>query len=586
MTRKVSYLFAVLIVLSLIISACSPAPAPTTAPTEPPAAVQPTNTEVPPTATAVPTPEPTVAPPPDAEALWSDLVAAIPAEKGFGSVSATKLNEELVDNPPFLLDVREAAELEKNGYIEGAVHIPVRDVLKNLDKLPAKDQPIVVYCGSGHRGGYVLSALRLLGYENVRNLGGGLGAWTKAELPVESGLPEAPQAGTAPEIEDQALFTMLDEYLTNLPEGFGAVNAEKLNTMLVEDPPFLLDVREFADVEETGYIEGAVNIPFGEVFASLDELPAKDETIVVYCASGHRGSIIQMGLQLMGYEDVINLGGGLNAWKAAQYPVAGVVDWNAAFADYLANLPDGFSGISPADLNVALVENPPVLVDLREASEIEKNGYIEGAIHIPVRDLLKNLDKLPAQDEAIVLYCGSGHRGGLAMPALQLLGYENVRNLGGGMGAWIKADLPVATGMPEPAESLGAPEVDQKMFKALDAYLSGLPEGFSTISAADLNVALTESEPPFLLDVREAGELATDGLIEGSVNIPVRELFTRLGELPADKTAPIVVMCKSGHRGAIAMTALQMNGYTNVRNLGGGINAWVAAELPVAMPAQ
>lgn len=579
MSRKITFLFAVLIALSLIVSACAPAAAPTTA-VEPTATEQPTNTPVPPTATPVP-PTATPEPAPDVQALWTELVANIPAEKGFGSVSATKLNEELVEKPPFLLDVREASELEKSGYVEGAVNIPVREVLKNLDKLPAQDQPIVVYCGSGHRGGYVLSALRLLGYENVRNLGGGFGAWTKAELPVAKGAPEGLAAGTAPEIENQALFTMLDEYLSNLPEGFGATNPEKLNTMLAESQPFILDVREFKEVEDNGFIEGSVNIPFGEVFASLSELPAIDQQIVVYCASGHRGSIVQMGLQLMGYEKVVNLGGGFNGWKAAQYPIAGVVDWNVTFADYLANLPAGFSSISPADLNAALADKPPFLVDLREPSEIEKNGYIEGAVNIPVRDLLKNLDKLPAQDQPIVLYCASGHRGSLAMPTLQLLGYNDVRNLGGGMGAWIKSDLPVVTGMPDPAESTGAPDVDQKMFKALDAYLSGLPEGFNNMSGADLNIALTDAKAPFLLDVREASELEKDGAIEGSVNIPIKELFTRLSELPADKAAPIVVMCKSGHRGAIAMIALQMNGYTNVRNLAGGLNAWVAAELPV-----
>jgi len=51
--------------------------------------------------------------------------------------------------------------------------------------------------------------------------------------------------------------------------------------------------------------------------------------------------------------------------------------------------------------------------------------------------------------------------------------------------------------------------------------------------------------------------------------------------LPADKAAPIVVLCQSGHRGAIIMMYLQMMGYTNVRNLGGGMNGWMNAELPV-----
>ena len=46
---------------------------------------------------------------------------------------------------------------KKDGYIAGAVNIPVRDVLNNLDKLPAKDQPIVIYCASGHRGGMIMA---------------------------------------------------------------------------------------------------------------------------------------------------------------------------------------------------------------------------------------------------------------------------------------------------------------------------------------------------------------------------------------------------------------------------------------------
>ena len=45
--------------------------------------------------------------------------------------------------------------------------------------------------------------------------------------------------------------------------------------------------------------------------------------------------------------------------------------------------------------------------------------------------------------------------------------------------------------------------------------------------------------------------------------------------------AAIVFLCQSGHRGALGLMALYMMGWTNVRNLAGGMNAWVAAELPV-----
>ncbi len=577
MYKKFATPLMLLVLLSLLVSACAPA-APAV---EAPAAPAVTEAAAPAAVEAPAEPAAEEASAIDVEALWTDLIAGMPADKGYGSVSAAKLNEGLVENPPFMLDVREAAEVEKDGFIKDSVNIPVRDVLKNLDKLPAPDQPIVVLCASGHRGGYVISALRLLGYENARNLGGGIGAWKKAELPVETGKPAEAKSISAPEIADEALFTLLDDWMSNLPEGFYATNSEKLNTALVETQPFLLDVRSQKEYDDTGYIAGAVHIQFQDLMANLDKLPAKNEPIVIYCASGHRGAIAQMGLLLMGYENILNLGGGLNAWKAAQYPVEGFVDWNAVWGEYLTNLPAGFSAVGAADLNTELVEKAPFLLDVREAAEIEKDGFIQGAVAIPARDVLKNLDKLPAKDQPIVVYCASGHRGGFVMSALQLLGYEKVRNLGGGIGAWKKADLPTETGAPAEGTAGAAPEVDAARFAKLDAFLAGLPDGFLAMKPADINLALGEADKPFMLDVREADELTADGAIEGALNIPVKELFTRLAELPADKAAKIVVFCKSGHRGAVAQMALLMNGYSDVVNMGGGIGAWAAAELPL-----
>ena len=201
---------------------------------------------------------------------------------------------------------------------------------------------------------------------------------------------------------------------------------------------------------------------------------------------------------------------------------------------------------------------------------------------LPIRDLLKNLDKLPAKDQKIVIYCASGHRGALGMFALRLLGYTDVANLGGGMGAWTKASLALEPGLPATAEAISTPDVEAARFAALDAYLSALPDGFNTVKAADLNIELGEATKPFVLDIRTETEKTNDGYIEGSVFIPVNDLPVNLNQLPADKAAPIVVLCKSGHRGGMVMMYLNFLGYTNVRNLGGGLNAWIAAELPVA----
>jgi len=157
-----------------------------------------------------------------------------------------------------------------------------------------------------------------------------------------------------------------------------------------------------------------------------------------------------------------------------------------------------------------------------------------------------------------------------------------VKNLGGGLGGWKKAELPVETGTLPAAPTAGAaPEVDATRLANLNTFFSNLPEGFYTVKPADLNVELTGTTVPFILDVRTADEFKA-GFIEGAINVNITDVPANLAQLPADKAAPIVVLCASGHRGAIVMMHLQMIGYTNVRNLGGGMNAWVGAELPVS----
>jgi rhodanese-related sulfurtransferase len=117
-------------------------------------------------------------------------------------------------------------------------------------------------------------------------------------------------------------------------------------------------------------------------------------------------------------------------------------------------------------------------------------------------------------------------------------------------------------------------------FASLNKFLSELPEGFYTVKSPDLNTELTGTPVPFIFDVRTADAFAA-GHIDGAVNININEVPANLAQLPADKAAPIVVLCQSGHRGALVAMYLRMTGYTEVRNLAGGMNAWVTAELPV-----
>lgn len=61
-------------------------------------------------------------------------------------------------------------------------------------------------------------------------------------------------------------------------------------------------------------------------------------------------------------------------------------------------------------------------------------------------------------------------------------------------------------------------------------------------------------------------------------HIPLGELETRLDEIPAGR--PIVAVCRSGRRSALATNTLVHSGY-QATNLTGGMTAWAAAGLPV-----
>jgi rhodanese-related sulfurtransferase len=82
------------------------------------------------------------------------------------------------------------------------------------------------------------------------------------------------------------------------------------------------------------------------------------------------------------------------------------------------------------------------------------------------------------------------------------------------------------------------------------------------------------------LDVREADEWVA-GRIAGAVHIPLGELVVRQDEIPEDR--PILVVCRSGSRSAWAVGMLARAGYDAV-NLGGGLQAWQAAGLPLEPP--
>lgn len=96
-----------------------------------------------------------------------------------------------------------------------------------------------------------------------------------------------------------------------------------------------------------------------------------------------------------------------------------------------------------------------------------------------------------------------------------------------------------------------------------------------TITAAELKTAIEKGEKLVLVDVREGPEF-TYTHIPGSTHIPLNELATRLKEL--DAAAACVAICHHGIRSGRAMGFLRQSGFTNVRNLSGGLAAYAEVD--------
>ena len=92
------------------------------------------------------------------------------------------------------------------------------------------------------------------------------------------------------------------------------------------------------------------------------------------------------------------------------------------------------------------------------------------------------------------------------------------------------------------------------------------------IQSQELSEKLASDEDLFLLDVREPDELLKSK-IDGSVNIPLAEIFqpNKMDEIPKDK--PVIVICGSGNRATIATYAMAQEDI-DFQVLDGGINAW------------
>ncbi|REE91510.1 rhodanese-related sulfurtransferase [Paenibacillus taihuensis] len=86
-------------------------------------------------------------------------------------------NELKSNQKKILIDVREPMELQQ-GYIPGAINIPLSQMKKRLSEIP-KDRKIFLYCRSGMRSMQAARILRKDGYRDLAHLHGGIVSWKR-----------------------------------------------------------------------------------------------------------------------------------------------------------------------------------------------------------------------------------------------------------------------------------------------------------------------------------------------------------------------------------------------------------------------
>ncbi len=95
------------------------------------------------------------------------------------------------------------------------------------------------------------------------------------------------------------------------------------------------------------------------------------------------------------------------------------------------------------------------------------------------------------------------------------------------------------------------------------------------ITVEELKQKLDNKESFVFIDVREPFEYAEFNL--GAKLIPLGNVIGAIPDFEAHKNDEIVIHCRSGKRSATAQSWFQQAGFTNVRNLEGGVLAWIGA---------
>ena len=308
-----------------------------------------------------------------------------------------------IRNDVMIVDSRPYARRYEVGHIPMAVSIPDSKFDQMTNLLPKdKNLQLIFYCGGfkcplSHKSAAKAEAL---GYTKVAVYAAGMPDW----------------------VENGGLMSVATSHIKSL--------------MATGDPIAIVDARPLRKAK-AGRVPGALMIPDSQFDKYAGLLPAdKDTPLFFYCGGLKCPLSAKSAIkaQALGYTNVALYQVGYPDWKKATGLVEMVVAPDAQAAAVAAKpkaaptksyafIKTSKPGqITAASFKALMNENAgkAMIVDVRDASEIKRDGTLKGAVIIPIGELDKKMAMLP-KDRPVVFFCSTGGRAGEAYDTVSML---------------------------------------------------------------------------------------------------------------------------------------------------------------------
>jgi hydroxyacylglutathione hydrolase len=333
----------------------------------------------------------------------------------------------------FVGDVGRPDLLEKAAKVAGTMESGARTLFRSLQRFKTLPDYLQIWPGhgAGSACGKSLGAVpqSTLGYERIVNWG--LEDMTEDEFVerVLAGQPEPPR-----------YFAEMKRINKEGPRVLGGVLRPphlppEAILQIADHGMLVIDTRP-ADAVATEHVPGTISIPLNRSFSTwAGWLVPYDRDIHLLVENEALLDEAVKDLASIGLDRVAGFlrPEALEAWTAAGRVLAMTRQ------------------MSVAELAEAVAAGRVNVLDVRGASEWE-SGHIPGVPNIPLGYLEERLTELPT-DRPLVVHCQGGGRSAIAAGVLQAHGVENVVNLVGGFGAWVRAGQPAEGGAAAPVDA-------------------------------------------------------------------------------------------------------------------------------------